>query len=183
MPQPKAIVSTAAAIAALYFAVTSGPAVAQAVRATLIQNTDEPGRNPYESTVLFNQYANGQFRNLCLPNSCGVIFSAIPQGKRLVLENVSGMIRVSNKIRFLAVASDRSDNPHLNVLPLTGTYSNDLPGSGYNSDVYSFNHPIRGYVEAGNTPVLSIIGDNIFTFNRGQVSQVKLTGYLVDLEP
>jgi hypothetical protein len=125
---------------------------------------------------------NGQFRDLCLPNSCGVLFSSVPQGKRLVLENVSGLIRVSNQIRFLALASDRGDNPHLNVIPLTGTYSSDLPGSGFHSDVYSFNQPVRGYVEPGQTPVLSIVGDSIF-LNRGQFSQVKLTGYLVDLEP
>jgi hypothetical protein len=182
MQQPKAILSTAAAVTAIYLAITSVPGIAQAVRATLIQDAGAPGRNPYGSTARFNQFVNGQFRDLCLPNSCGVLFSSVPQGKRLVLENVSGMIRVSNRIRFLALASDRADNPHLNVMPLTGTYSSDLPGSGFNSDVYSFNQEIRGYVEPGQTPVLSIAGDHIFN-NRGQFSQVKLTGYLVDLEP
>ncbi|MBL8227625.1 MAG: hypothetical protein JNL98_04085 [Bryobacterales bacterium] len=183
MPQPKTLVSTAAAVAALYFAVTSGPAVAQAVRATLVRSADERGRNPYESTVQFNQFLNGQFRNLCFPSSCGVLFAPVPEGKRLVLENITGLLRINGRVRFLALASDRGENPHLNVLPLSGTYSTDLPGSGFNSDVYLFNEQIRGYIEPGQTPLLSIVGDAIFAFNRGQFSQVKLTGYLVDLEP
>jgi hypothetical protein len=34
--------------------ITSGPAIAQAVQATLTRNADEPGRNPYQSSVVLN---------------------------------------------------------------------------------------------------------------------------------
>jgi len=63
---------------------TAKPLLAQ-IKAALVENIDEPGRNPYSSTVAVN------------PGKCGVsstgcvlFFVAVPAGKRLVVTNIIG---------------------------------------------------------------------------------------------
>jgi hypothetical protein len=56
------------------------PLWAQA-RAALVKNIDERGRVPFQAT--------GACSAPSFPGSCDVIFSAVPSGKRLVIEHVN----------------------------------------------------------------------------------------------
>lgn len=61
--------------------------IAAQVRAAIVQNVDEPGRNPYQET---------QFVICGGPQNCNFSFAAVPAGKRLVLTNVNGFVDVKN---------------------------------------------------------------------------------------
>ncbi len=180
MNKTKAVLAAFAAAVLLYLSTSAVPAVAQAVRATLTRSVDEPGRNPYESTVFFNVLVNGLVRSPCLPSICAVQFAQVPQAKRLVLQNVTGLIRVSNRsLRFLSLASDAGNTPHLSVFPIAEQhYTSDI--GPFSTDVYLFHQSVSGYVEGGQTPVFSMVGLDSF-LSVGRASQIKLTGYLIDL--
>jgi hypothetical protein len=66
---------------------TAKPLWAQ-VKAALVQNVDEPGRNPYSSTVTFFNAPP------CAPDgsgtTCALIFQPVPAGKRLVATTSHG---------------------------------------------------------------------------------------------
>jgi hypothetical protein len=180
MNKTKAVLIACGAAAVLYLGTSAVPAVAQAVRATLTRSVDEPGRNPYESTVFFNVLVNGIVRNPCLPSFCAVQFAQVPQDRRLVLQNLTGLIRVSNRsLRFLSLAGDAGNAPHLSVFPIAEqNYTSDI--GPFSTDVYLLNLPVSGYVEGGQNPVFSMVGVDSF-LSVGRPSQIKLTGYLVDL--
>jgi hypothetical protein len=82
MNRLKRLIWFAAGFAAVSLAFTLGTetrAIAQAVRAALVRNQDEPGRNPYFESRDVN----------CTAQGCVAGFSAVPAGQRLVLTFIS----------------------------------------------------------------------------------------------
>jgi hypothetical protein len=77
-------------------AFTAGHAIAQAVRAALVSNVDEPGRVPYQFGRDFLD---------CNPGNCLVQFPPVPPGKRLVITNISGDIATSVAVGTLVLPS------------------------------------------------------------------------------
>src|SRR5947207_15636412 len=69
----------------------AAPAIAQTVRAALVKNLDEPGRNPYMHT----SYASC---TSLYTQTCQVFLPAPPAGKRLVVQYVSAGIEASGGI-------------------------------------------------------------------------------------
>src|SRR5258706_15121720 len=59
------------------------PAIAQAVRAAVVKNIDEPGRSPFQQEAFFS----GSCPNI---TACSVNYAPVPANKRLVITNVSG---------------------------------------------------------------------------------------------
>lgn len=85
----------AAAFAVLAMVVgvfSAGPAIAQAVRAALVSNVDDPGRIPYR--IELRPLINHQDCTAQLTDFAGYQIDAppVPAGKRLVITNVSGRI-------------------------------------------------------------------------------------------
>lgn len=66
---------------------TAGHAIAQAVRAALVSNVDEPGRIPYVANSSCD-FSRGFHDN------CGASFPQVQNGKRLVITHVSGLLSV-----------------------------------------------------------------------------------------
>lgn len=64
---------------------TAGPAIAQAVRAALVSNVDDPGRIPYAGQAICTFNGPG----------CAATLPLVPNGKRLVITHVSGRISES----------------------------------------------------------------------------------------
>jgi hypothetical protein len=62
---------------------TAGPAIAQALRAALVSNVDDPGRIPYAVSVSCDFD-----KQLCL-----TAIPPVPNGKRLVITHVSGGVQ------------------------------------------------------------------------------------------
>ncbi len=72
------LVAGLTAVALLVTLGTERRAIAQAVRAALVENIDEPARNPYSETASCDSYG------------CTATFSPVPAGKRLVVTFVNG---------------------------------------------------------------------------------------------
>jgi hypothetical protein len=115
-------------------AIDATPAVAQ-IRAALVQNVDEPGRNPYQET---------QFTICGGPQNCNFTFAFVPSGKRLVLTHVSGFVDVKGgTIPNSNVESNFGGNQFATVffLGARGTVSPSSTRIVYNSDVLAYFGP------------------------------------------
>ena len=137
------------------------PLLAQA-RAALVQNVDERGRTPYQSTRDMNTCAGS--------TNCQLTFGAVPNNKRLVITHFDTLVTVSGSGSlqdiFLSVGGtpDRA-NPE---------FTASLPGAGgFNSFISS--REVLFYLDAGGaSPTVDLQATN------GMFGIVTLRGYLVD---
>ena len=136
------------------------PLLAQA-RAALVQNVDERGRIPYQSTRNMNT-CNGS-------PDCQLIFGAVPSNKRLVITHFDALVFVSGSGSlqdiFLSVpgTSDRA-NPE---------FTASAPGAGgFNG--FSSSREVLFYLDTGAGPTVDLQATN------GMFGIVTLRGYLVD---
>ncbi len=147
------------AVAVTFYAI---PAMAQSIRAALVKNIDEPGRNPYSAT--FTCTSPGF-------SACTAEASPVPAGMRLVVENVNAQIVVTPATTGV-----------INVSLVTGDGQDKfLPVSfgvriGSAQDRYWVNASVVQYVAAGATP-----GIYLHTFDANPSMTGTLTGYLVNL--
>jgi hypothetical protein len=78
-------------------AFTAKPLLAQ-IKAALVQNVDEPGRIPYQSSAVFAQGSPGCAGPGCFSCTgtfCALSFTQIPSNKRLVVTGVFGKVYVN----------------------------------------------------------------------------------------
>jgi hypothetical protein len=129
-----------------------------------VQNRDEPGRNPYQKTVLFNPGAN------CSTFVCTASFPAVPAGQRLVVTYASAEFRVITP--FAGPSASVSKNGDIfgdqQRLPTVQTSPGNFLAAG----------PVTFYVDAGQTPTMFLSGNVIDTCCT-QVASI--SGYLVSL--
>ncbi len=154
-------------LAALALFAPSLTAVAQ--RPVLTRNADEPGRNPYQQTVLFNQTAAN------CPNDfyCVANFDIVPAGYRLVVTYASARF-VQNTGYVGAYASLMIDGYIFGPEIM-------LPGGTLDAVVHEYyfgGGPVTFYVEAGHTPSIAVSGGSV---RRSNTAQVSIAGYLVPL--
>jgi hypothetical protein len=145
-------------VAGKFFAV---PLLAQ-MRAALVQNVDEHGRIPYQSS---SQNSN------CGPGilQCDVFFLPVPNNKRLVITHLDTFVLVNNSgsliYMYLSTATSSSRAyPEFTAGP---------PVAG--ESTYISSRAVEYYIDAGSTPVVH--------FNATQQAApltITLTGYLVD---
>jgi hypothetical protein len=134
------------------------PLMAQ-VRAALIKNIDEKGRNPYIQHVFSS----------CSGTSglCDLTYPVVPAGKRLVIERVSANI-----------GSDAGINGTFLLLPNGGAFA--LPGRTTSlPSLFAVNEGVLAYYDAGQSPVfrIAISGTTPFLAPADAV----IAGYMVDL--
>jgi hypothetical protein len=139
------------------------PAIAQTVRAALVKNIDERGRNPYSAHVACGFVPPAFFCDAA-PTS------PVPAGMRLVVEYVNMQVAVSRGavLNSPILFTNVPDNI-FNYIPTTFALSNG------ESDIYVGRENLVGYVEAGNTPFIQIRGNGTFIVNG------LITGYLINL--
>jgi hypothetical protein len=155
------------------------PAGAQ-VRAAIVQNVDEPGRNPYASTVFFANGFEFPAGGICTNSQCDLHFQAVPAGKRLVVTNVIGNVYVDAPgviAPVLLFPFGNSSQGTTMMLPaglMAGTY--------LGANMVGINAEVRAYFEAGATPAIAItpIGNISVLDSRGSAA-ITLSGYLVSL--
>jgi len=136
------------------------PLIAQ-VRAAIVKNIDEKGRNPYQETALGTCQA-GQNR------FCSVNFSAIPVGKRLVIEHVSALVNVFSPGVTAQRAILTANSP--------GNYmamQSDAFGATLNAPVLLYGEPLF------TPPILTISLNGLSNGSEGVLATI--SGYLVDL--
>lgn len=150
------------AVMGKYYAV---PAIAQAVRAAIVKNIDERGRNPY----VYNFF--------CSPTAAGYCYATgvpVPAGTRLVVENINifGEFSSTGSVTRTALAVNTAVQ---RLHDVTGGTSTDV-GSG--QFVYVLNANLIDYVEAGESPSLLFAMKGSTT---GAIFFGAVTGYLVNL--
>ena len=146
------------------------PLLAQ-VRAALVQNVDEPARNPYQEYIfsyLSNCSAGSQF--------CNFSYSAVPAGKRLVVTNISGYVDVANGSLPNGTLGSSLGGSQYAQIYFTGTreYTNS------SSTRIVVNQQIRAYFGPGETPHVfaGLVGSTDSFAGAGSMS---LSGYYVNL--
>ena len=146
------------------------PLLAQ-VRAALVQNVDEPARNPYQESFfsyLGNCPAGNQF--------CNFNYSAVPAGKRLVITNISGYVDVTGgSLPNGTLGSSLGGNQYAQIF-FTGTREY----SSASSTRIVVNQQIRAYFGPGETPHL-FAGLNGSTDSFAGAGSMSLSGYYVSL--
>ena len=153
---------------------TAKPLIAQ-IKAALVQNVDEPGRNPYTSTVFF---ASDLFSS-CAGVECRVNFAPVPVGKRLVATSLVGNIYVETP----GVVGSTLLFPLGNALGGTTLSVPTLPPAGPASgaNVIGVSVQLTAYFEQGFTPEMVIDATNSISPHRNGLTEgvLTLTGYLV----
>ncbi len=133
----------------------------RAIRAVLVRNVDEKGRDPYM-----------QFQGVSCPGRstliCQVIFPPVPQGKRLVLEHVNSSLTFgAGGIQRTALITPGES---IMVLPAR-------PGSDPNLTIV--NEPILAYYESGQSPIFQVVTRD---GTDGALVTTALAGYFVSLD-
>jgi hypothetical protein len=136
------------------------PLMAQ-VRAALVKNVDERGRNPY--TAFLPCYSANT-------NSCTAFFPAVPANMELVVEHISMSVDTPTALANVDFYGNGAQ-----ASPLLTVQGKDASGN----TIYIGNQPLLAYFSAGQTPSVAVFANaGSFEFVSGSVT---LTGYLVNL--
>jgi hypothetical protein len=134
------------------------------VRAALVENIDEPGRNPYQNQA-FTNCSGVQF------DDCDLTFTTVPAGKRLVLTNITGFIDTTGVFPNCNIQSHYADN-NFGAVFFSGT-----AGTAYEGITrYFVNIPTVTCYGAGETPKLDCSSSDRFI-----AVDMALTGYYVSV--
>ncbi len=148
------------------------PLLAQ-VRAALVQNVDEPGRNPYQETHAFNFIGTGS----CGVTICSVSFAPVPAGYRLVITSVSGRLEPSNAtLQYLSLTPSRNSLAEVEVFVPAQVQGITNPSNGITT--YIFNAQVQLYAEASEIPTFNVA---VSQYPNAYDNEVTLTGYYVKL--
>jgi hypothetical protein len=133
--------------------------------------TDERGRIPYQSTATGTFVGGGG----CFAHSnCQFNFAQVPAGHRLVVEQLSGQLQYTASPSGSNVFIGYGDNGSATILG--GLFA---PLMGAPTQTSSFDHPLKGFVEPGQSPfATAFVTDNSPTL--GSQLQMTLIGYLLD---
>jgi hypothetical protein len=144
---------------------TAGPAIAQAVRAALVANVDDPGRIPYQA-IAFCQAGPANF------NTCDALLPAVPAGKRLVITHVSGVLatNVPGGTLLEPLLGNGGGDP-VAYLPTT------FQGAADGLNEFVFNQPVVAYYEPGQSPHASV---DLRAPGTDTYAHFTLTGYMID---
>jgi hypothetical protein len=160
-----------ALVIAVFSGLTAGPALAQLVRAALVKNIDERGRNPYEEQVGCTDAA--------FVNQCRVEAAAVPTGKRLVIEHVSMRLYLQGTQPFGPATLFGNEFDVLGIhFQREQFISPKLDFANSIQALYSANERVLTYYDAGQKPTILI---PLIGSGNGQFVDVTLSGYYVDL--
>jgi len=141
-----------AAVSITFALGTESRAIAQAVRAVLMRNQDEPGRNPYfESQDV-----------ICTSGACVATFPPVPAGQRLVLT-------------YISAQCCEYGAPPTSVRMIVGNkHQQQFFMTQYDPIISTVSAPVVAYVEAGETVIVAAVAP------AGDLA-VTLSGYYISL--
>jgi hypothetical protein len=122
----------------------------------LFLNVNDPGRIPYQSTMLVTN---------CPAGECIATFSAVPSGHRLVIQHISGVETGTSALPTQPVLLLNQ------IFPLSGFLASSTSNSGTNA---YFDQSVLFYFDTQQAPVV------ITGFGLGVQVTVTLTGYMLD---
>ena len=127
--------------------------------------------NPYQERKSFNWIsAPCNFGGV----ACEFSFSAVPAGKRLVVDHISGSIAVNANVAVRRVRlSGPSSSGSAVIVPA------DLQSTFVNASVYAINSEVLIYFEAGESPLFFVQTDAV---NLGFSNEVSISGHFVQVQ-
>ena len=130
------------------------------VRAVLVKNLDEPGRNPYTGAANCISVQGG---------GCQLTFPAVPVKMRLVVEHVDVFLQANSAIAIAKMSGGSGlYYPAFQTLPVT-------PDADYVNTVIT--QTTLAYFEAGPAPLITVFSVSGYPVT----GSVQVTGYLVNL--
>jgi hypothetical protein len=140
---------------------TAKPLLAQ-IRAALVQNVDEPGRTPYmSSAATFGCTA------------CTLQFKPVPAGKRLVTNNITGLIALETPGVVSFACLESRTNPQLTYCVPTVLQTGVFGVANH----VGINAAIAAFFDGPDTPQLEL---SLTTNTINASLPIVLSGYLVD---
>ncbi len=129
----------------------AAPAIAQAVRAALIRDSDNGALQPVNFKLSVNQTSAAQFVDVDGPT--------VPAGKRLVVEDISvfGLTPTGTVLTGVWLVNKGGEN-FLLVNPESGERSVSTDGR---TNLYGYNRPVKVYYDAGNVIQAQIYRDSL----------------------
>ena len=160
---PLAITGTVTTSGSVTVANPQTKVVNPATSPALTSSVDDPGRIAYQAI---------QSKSGC-SNLCQIEFAAVPLGKRLVIQHVSGSLGLNGPPKSVVVnlAKDNVANSGVSAF-----FTPVVAGAATNSFASVFDQPVLFYIDAGGKPTILASADSS-TISNGQVT---LTGYLLD---
>lgn len=155
MLQLAGILAVLAVIGKFYAA----PALAQ-VRAALVQDRDQRGRNFYQEVQNCQNAVS----------VCVISFAAVPAGKRLIIEHVSALARMTAADTIPDIEL-RGASVYQFLLPKA------TPGNFAGQFAYTTNEPVLASYDAGQTPQV----DGFSTSSAPFLIVASISGYLIDI--
>ena len=153
------------AAAILMTAFFSGPADAQ-----------EKGAEPYQQLIFVSVTNN--IGDPCTTSGCDIYLPAVPAGKRLVVQHISGSVVLQSGFAFsgtLRTGDFNSNSIRIQLMPNSQSLSSGT------LQLVSFSQAVTGYVFSGQRPLFQFgaVGSGIL---EGSSVEVSLTGYLVNVK-
>jgi hypothetical protein len=167
-------VCVAVALVAVVTAIVPQTTIAQTVRAALVKNVDETGLVPFSQTFTISQTECG------CTNCCFIRTAAVPAGKRLVIQNISGFFPLSGagNAGFINVRQETPGAGDAAVInTITPVFRTQWNGGDY--PAYEFNQMMLAFVDPGKTAGISIFSGVNFGFRSGVLT---INGYMVNLQ-
>ena len=131
--------------------------------------------NPYQETKTFN-WANCGFAG---NQACAITFSAVPAGKRLIVENISGELVLSfgppedlGTVRTVKLSPSNAESPSWHVPTV-------LQSTFIDATTHAINSQVLAHFEAGQIPKVFINTDSI---NAGFNNELTLSGHFVQVQ-
>jgi hypothetical protein len=154
------LISTASSLAilAMWGGVSTTPTLAQSDGGAYTSSADAKRRAPYQEFQTVNCPQN---------DACLVVFPAVPEGKRLMLQRVNAAILFANGgIRRSALFA--AGKPYF------------VPVQAQQPDFAIVNEAVLTFYEAGQSPSFAVAFNDP---NDVTVLEATVTGFLVDVEP
>jgi hypothetical protein len=150
-------------------AVTTVPALAQAVRAALVRDVDNPALDPVRTPLLVSLQPNEGVKVVD-----GLI---VPAGKRLVIENASIWTFTTGSDRITGVWLRPKVNSQI-VYILLDPAANEFRQILGNSTVAAYNRPLKVYFNPGEQLTAEVYADGNSGFKN---ANIYLQGHYVTL--
>jgi hypothetical protein len=151
-------------------ALTTGPALAQAVRAALVRDVDNPAVDPVRTALLVSLETSDNARSVD-----GLI---VPAGKRLVIENASIWTFSTGSDRITGVWVRPKNNPFPPVYLLLDPAENEFRTIVSGNTVAAYNRTIKAFFNPGEQLTADVFADGD---TAGKIVNIYLQGYYVTL--
>jgi hypothetical protein len=149
------------------------------------KSVDEPGRTPYLAKQAFGLTCQPTtFEEMRRGRQCNATFPAVPAGKRLVIQQVSGDLIIdsfvgADPLLVTGIVQGQTAQTAHFVTVAFFTHATDLTASFFH-EIYRFKEAVVTYVDPGDAPQVAVLYDTDRLAANLLGGSVTISGYVVD---